>query len=231
MSSSTRCARRWSDCRGRIADYQDTAEAVNYVTSHDVGNYESMRLFNYLTGPPWCVVDAERRIKLAFAVLMTAVGIPMIFAGEEFADQHDLPIPSGKETDPVNFGRVDSDPWRRRVFDYVCRLVRFRQTTDALCVNDTEFIHSDQTSGRRVFVWRRGGLGDDPVVVVANFSDWQTDDPTSPTAEYVVPNWPPTPPGRSWREITQDRDVPEDWVGREPLYAWEAKVYALAPAA
>ena len=27
--------------------------------------------------------------------------------------------------------------------------------------------------------------------------------------------------------ITQDRDVPREWVGREPIYAWEAKVYAL----
>jgi pullulanase len=42
-----------------------------------------------------------------------------------------------------------------------------------------------------------------------------------------VHNWPATPPGRHWREITQDRDVPPEWVGREPLYAWEAKVYAL----
>jgi 1,4-alpha-glucan branching enzyme len=221
--------RKIVDCRGRIADYQDTAEAINYVTSHDVGNYNSMRLFNYLTGPPWYVFDAERRIKLAFAVLMTAVGIPMIFAGEEFADQHDLPIPTGKETDPVNFNRLDADPWRKRVFDYVCRLVRFRQETNALCVNDTEFIHIDQTPGRQVFVWRRGGPSDDPVVVIANFSDWETDNPTSPAAEYVVPNWPATPSGRQWREITQDRDVPEEWIGREPLYAWEAKVYTLAP--
>ena len=219
--------RKIVDCRGRIADYADTAEAINYITSHDVGNYNSMRLFNYLTGPPWYVADAERRIKLAFACLMTAVGVPMIFAGEEFADQHDLPVPTGKETDPVNFARVDSDPWRRRIFDYVCRLVRFRQEAPALGVNDTEFIHIDQTPGRRVFAWRRGGANDDPVVVVANFSQWQTDKPAAPEAEYVVANWPVTPAGRHWREVTQARDVPDDWIGREPLYAWEAKIYAI----
>lgn len=66
------------------------------------------------------------------------------------------------------------------------------------------------------------------MVVVANFSDWQTDNPISPTAESVVPNWPATPTGRHWREVTQDRDVPDQWIGREPLYAWEAKVYTLA---
>jgi pullulanase len=81
-----------------------------------------------------------------------------------------------------------------------------------------------------VFAWRRGGPADDPVVVVANFSDWGTENPTAPDAEYVVPGWPPTPSGRRWYEVTQDRDVPGGWVGREPLYEWEAKVYTLRPA-
>jgi hypothetical protein len=47
-------------------------------------------------------------------------------------------------------------------------------------------------------------------------------------AEYVVPNWPATPPGRHWREVPQQRDVRPDQVGREPIFAWEAKVYTLA---
>jgi pullulanase len=63
---------------------------------------------------------------------------------------------------------------------------------------------------------------------VANFSDWGTANPTDPASEYVVPNWPATPAGAEWREVTQDRAVPEDWVGREPLYPWEAKVYVIA---
>jgi pullulanase len=220
--------RKIVDFRGRIADLHDTAEAINYVTSHDVGNYNSMRLYNYLSGPPWNVADVERRVKFAFAILMTAVGIPMIFAGEEFADQHDLPWTSdAKQTDPVNFDRL-ADPWRRRVFEYVSNIVRFRQDAEALAVNDTTFIHIDQTPGRAIFVWVRGAPGQDPVVVIANFSDWGTDNPTSPEAEYVVPTWPTTPVGRHWREVTQGRNVPDAWAGREPLYPWEAKVYTLA---
>jgi pullulanase len=73
-------------------------------------------------------------------------------------------------------------------------------------------------------VWKRGRDGqEDPVVVVANFSDWGS----SPGAQYLVPNWPATPAGRGWREVGQDREVPAEWVGREPLFSWEAKVYAL----
>jgi pullulanase len=132
-----------------------------------------------------------------------------------------------KQIDPVNFDRLD-DSWRQRICTHVARLVQLRRQAPALGVNDTDFLHTDFTDGRRVLAWRRGSPGQDPVVVVANFSDWATPDPTNPVSEYVVPNWPPTPPGRSWREITQNRDVPAEWIAREPLFAWEAKVYTLA---
>ena len=87
------------------------------------------------------------------------------------------------------------------------------------------------TSTKRVVTWHRGvPASADQVVVVANFSDWGTRDPTAPDAEYLVHNWPATPPGRRWHEITQDRDVPHEWAGREPLYPWEANVYELVSA-
>jgi pullulanase len=160
--------------------------------------------------------------------LLTAIGVQMILAGEEFADDHDLPTTHpGKQIDPVNFDRLD-DPWRRDLFEYVSRLIRLRTTSDALAVNDTAFVHCDFNDGKRVVVWQRGQPGSGQlVVVVANFSDWGTFDPRSPWAEYVVHNWPATPHGRRWREVTQHRDVPPELVGREPLYPWEANVYTL----
>jgi pullulanase len=63
---------------------------------------------------------------------------------------------------------------------------------------------------------------------VANFSAWGTTNPRDPSAEYRVLNWPATPDGKHWREVTQERDIPDAWVAREPLYPWEAKVYVLA---
>jgi pullulanase len=214
--------RKLIDCR--LLGFRDGAEAVNYVTSHDVEGFRNERLFNFLDNNE--IWDKEPRLKLAFACLLTAVGIPMIFAGEEFGDQHDLPVVHPlKQIDPVNFSRMD-EPWRRRVFDCVARLVQLRKTSDALAVNDTTFIHIDLDDGKRVLAWRRGRPNDDPVVVVANFSDFGTPNASSPSAEYKVNNWPPTPPGRRWREITQDRIVPPEWVGREPIFPWEAKVYA-----
>lgn len=226
--------RKLIDCRN--LGFQDGTQAVNYLGSHDVGGEGNERLYDYLDFNG--VAFKEKPIKLAFVCLLTAVGIPMIFAGDEFADQHDIDIFRGdrdgrtpdtnKQLDPVNFARLDADPWRQDVFRYVSRLVKLRTRADALSVNDTAFIHVDFNDGKRVLVWKRGRDGiDDPVVVVANFSDWGSADPLHATSEYVVPGWPATPAGRRWREVTQDRAVSAARVGRESLFPWEAKVYAL----
>jgi pullulanase len=233
------------DCRN--LGFTDGAQAVNYVTSHDVEGYRRERLFNFLLSRGLDDNDIERRVKLAFVCLLTAVGIPMILAGEEFADEHDrfdrlgqVTQAGGKQVDPVNYTRLQDNaitgsgqpdprpPLRRRILAYIGRLVALRTTHPSLAVNDTEFIHVDFDAGKRVLAWRRGLPDADPVVVVANFSDYTTPDAENPTAEYVVRNWPVTPPGRQWREVTQQRSVPAEWIGREPVFRWEAKVYTLA---
>ncbi|MBV9405366.1 MAG: hypothetical protein JO211_08475, partial [Acidobacteriaceae bacterium] len=94
---------------------------------------------------------------------------------------------------------------------------------------DTDFIHVDFNDNKRVLVWQRGIAGQDPVVVIANFSDYTTPNGlTDPNAQYMVSNWPATPPGKHWREVTQQRDVLPGQVGSEPIFSWEAKVYTLA---
>jgi 1,4-alpha-glucan branching enzyme len=214
--------RKLIDCRN--LGFSDGSQAINYLTSHDVGGFGNERLFNYLVNNG--VPRTEPRIKLAFVCLLTAVGIPMILAGDEFADQQDLDISdehsSNKQIDPVNYSRLQDD-WRQRIFQYVARLVRFRKSSPALAINDTRFLHVDFSEGKRVLVWQRGNQPDNLVVVVANFSDYGT----PPGSEYRVPNWPATPSGKQWKEITQERIVPSDWVGREGIFPWEAKVYAL----
>ncbi|MEH1866109.1 MAG: alpha-amylase family glycosyl hydrolase [Nostoc sp.] len=211
--------RKLIDCRN--LGFTDGSQAVNYITSHDVGGYGNERFFSYLVSNG--IADTEPRIKLAFVSLLTSVGIPMILAGDEFADQQDLATTDDhKQIDPVNYSRVKDD-WRQRIFQYVARLVRLRKTSHALAVNDTKFIHVDFNEGKRVLVWQRGNKADQLVVVVANFSDYGT----PPGSEYRVPNWPATPAGKQWKEITQERIVPSEWVGREGIFPWEAKVYAL----
>ena len=74
--------RKMIDCR--LMGFSDGAKAINYVGSHDVGGFRNERLFNFLLNNG--VVFTEKQIKLAFVCLLTAVGVPMIFAGDEFAD-------------------------------------------------------------------------------------------------------------------------------------------------
>ncbi|KAH8650186.1 glycoside hydrolase superfamily [Xylariales sp. PMI_506] len=190
-------------------------QAINYITSHDVEGYRKERLYNFLDNNG--VWDKEKRAKLAFACLMTSVGIPMIFAGEEFCDQQDQPM-GKKQVDPVNYARK-AEPWRNEVFQYVARLIQFRKSSPALGEDDTDVIHVDSSRGGKIMAWRRGGPNHIPVVVVANFSGEDT-----PGPEYVVPNWPDKDRA-NWMEITQQRNVPQEWIGREPLMEWEAKVY------
>lgn len=215
--------RKLIDCR--LMGFADGAQVVNYVGSHDVEGFRNERLYDFLVNNG--VPLTEERIKLAFVCLLTAVGVPMILAGDEFADQHDLAVRHPeKQRDAVNFERVN-EPWRRRVFEYVARLVKFRTSYRVLGMNDTDFLHADFNDGKRVVVWRRGQpASDEQVVVVANFSAFISDN-AAHGGEYRVPNWPAAPAGKRWREITQERDVPEEWAGREAIFAWEAKVYAL----
>ena len=215
--------RKTIDCR--LLGLIDGAHAINYITCHDtegdINGYSRGRLYDYLDGRG--IHEKEQRTKLAFVCQLTAVGIPMILAGEEFCDQEDQKtVYPDKEKDPVNWSRK-FEPWRSRIFDYVARLITLRKRSSALGVNDTDFIHGDFTNGRKIMAWVRGQPGKDGlVVVVANFSDIDTPGPV-----YVVDNWPSTPAGNKWREVTQVREVPQEWVGREPLFAWEAKVYEM----
>ena len=201
-------------------NFTDGAQAVNYITSHDIEGYRKERLYNFLISNG--VWDVEKRARLAFALLLTSVGIPMIFAGEEFADQMDRSVDMGeKQSDPVNYSRKNDGGWRQDLFGYVANLVKFRTKCPALGEDDTEFFHVDASRGGKIMAWRRGqtGEGRSPVVIVANFSDENT-----PGSEYVVPNWPDRNQS-GWREVSQQREVPAEWVAREPLLAWEAKVY------
>jgi hypothetical protein len=176
------------DCRA--FGFTDGAQAVNYITSHDVEGEWNMRLYDFLLRHGVTTDDAVyRRVKLAFVCLLTAVGIPMILAGEEFADEHErfdrngqVDQDGGKQVDPVNYSRA-TEPARADVLAYVSRLVKLRSSHPALGMNDTAFLQTDLADGKRVIAWQRGDAAN-PVIVVANFSDWGTADPLAPNTSF-----------------------------------------------
>ncbi len=205
-------ARKLVDCRLDQSDgspgFTDGAQVINYITSYEMG--AGAGLYDFLVASK--VEDIWRRSKVAFSLLLTSVGIPMTLAGEEFANS----------TGPVYYGGMVHSSWEEELFKYIANLVKFRTGCPALGQNDTHFLHVDQNRGGRIMAWQRGGNrhAQAPVVIVANLSDEDT-----PDDEYVVPDWPQKEmPG--WIEVTQNREVPPEWVAREPLRHWEVKVYS-----
>jgi 1,4-alpha-glucan branching enzyme len=187
--------------------FGDLSQAVNYVTSHDVGAEGDQRLMNYLFGAMVAgrglgdgsienvkylidslvtagesvQIDAHTealdRVRGAFAILLTSVGIPMLLAGEEFAEIHDLDYEDWqrKMEDPVDWSRREY-PGHHALHDAVSDLIHLRTSTAALQRNEVEFLHvhpeTDDPDGAAVIAYCRPG--DDPVgsdgqvVVVAN---------------------------------------------------------------
>ncbi|MFW6317346.1 MAG: alpha-amylase family glycosyl hydrolase [Halorubrum sp.] len=189
------------------AGFDDLSQAVNYVTSHDVGAAGDQRLMNFLFGAAVAerglgdgsvenvrylidglVTDGEGvridahtealdRVRGAFAILLTSVGIPMLLAGEEFAEIHDLDYEDWqrKMEDPVDWSRREY-PGHDALHGAVRDLIHLRTSTAALQRNEVEFLHvhpdTDEHDGPSVVAYCRSGgepVGNDgQVVVVAN---------------------------------------------------------------
>jgi 1,4-alpha-glucan branching enzyme len=226
-------SRRWDELRGQFeGGFDDMAQSVVYITSHDVeknGERRFMndvlssllRYFNHGDGSfqqvreiaetlhqnPQQVPEhirslyqqALERVRSGYALLMTAAAIPMLLAGEEFADIHDTNHYDWqlKMSDPVDWSRSSHDG-HRETAAAVTDLIWMRHGHPALHRNDVEFFHFhptlDENDGRRVFAYCRtagrplGGGGQ--IVVVANLG---ADDYSS----YILP-WP-------WRGACTER--------------------------
>src|SRR5215211_2927584 len=195
----------WDDMSREFkGGFGDLAQAVNYLTSHDVEKENEARLMNFLLGPmlreeglgSGSIADVRRavdedgsekildvrrraleRVRSAFVLLMTAPGIPMFLAGEEFADVHDLDHTDWrlKMSDPVDWSR-ENRPGHRALRDAVRDLVRLRTSHPALRRNELDFFYFhpsiDDDGGTRVFAYCRTGgrpLGvAGQVIVLAN---------------------------------------------------------------
>lgn len=159
--------------------------AVQYVSNHD---HERLMVELGTAG----IMDekAFRKAKLGAAVTMTAVGVPMIWMGEEFGEYNDKSM----DPRPLHWellkNKNNSD-----LFHYYSGLIYLRKTTGALKTEHIEFFHVDPDN--KVLAWKRWDDGGSQVVVVANFSDDMRGD-------YHVPGFPAS---GDWHEFTFDYDI------------------------
>jgi 1,4-alpha-glucan branching enzyme len=189
--------------------FSDMARHVGYLTSHDVEHDGEQRLMNFLLKQNlrehgWRDVSYEQLRKVvdgvegyrtresnlalsqalaqsrsAHALLLTSAAIPMLLAGEEFGDVHDLDHSDWrmKMSDPVDFSRAGL-PGHGLLLAQLSQLISLRRNHPALCRNEVDLFYThpelDAPDGQRVFAYCRSAghaLGSSgQVVVVANLS-------------------------------------------------------------
>lgn len=158
---------------------------VNYLSNHDHN-----RIMADLGDRGILDEAAFKRVKLGAALLMTAMGVPLIWMGQEFGESKYKTI----EPNKVDWTLLGND-LNRGLFEYYKGLISLRKANHALYTANIDFFHEDPESGVLAYVrWNDEGSR---VVVVANFSD-------NYLAGYRVPNFPAD---GTWHEWTSNYDI------------------------
>lgn len=190
------------DCKRQ--GYLGATNVVNYLTNHDhnhlMAEFASCGIFDG---------DAFKRAKLGAAILMTAVGIPLIWMGEEFGEYK----PKTPEPSKIDWALLGND-LNRGLWEYYKGLIHLRKNNQALYTENIEFFHENPDC--KVLAYVRWNDEGSRVVVVANFSG-------NYLAGYRVPHFPSA---GTWHEWTYDCDVQsgEDDIMVD-LAEYEAKVF------
>jgi 1,4-alpha-glucan branching enzyme len=162
-----------------------STNVVNYLTNHDHD-----RLMTELGEREIFDEEAFKRSKLGAALLMTAMGVPLIWMGEEFAEYK----PKSIEPDKIDWTLLSHD-LNGSLFDYYRGLIDLRKYNRALYTENINFFYEDVES--KIFAYVRWNDEGSRVVVIANFSD-------NFLADYTIPNFPEN---GNWHEWTGDYDV------------------------
>lgn len=131
---------------------------VNYIESHD-----EQPLLRQMQGRGVTGEAAFRRHKLASTLLFTAVGIPMLYQGQEFGSSRERDM----EIRPLQWDLLDDD-YGLYLKEHVRFLAGLRRGTPALTSRDFALIHQDERG--EAIVYRRG-RGEGEVLVAVNLRD------------------------------------------------------------
>ncbi|MEG4251712.1 alpha-amylase family glycosyl hydrolase [Microcoleus sp. Pol10D4] len=185
--------------------YQNTTNVINYLASHDRDHLLAEESFRTLDPEA-----AFKRAKLAAVLLVTAVGIPMLWMGEELG-QSTRQTPN--QPNKLQWSLLKNQP-NHELLEYYKHVIRLRQHLPALYTENIEFIHENPEA--KVLAYYRWSDEGTRAVVVANFSD-----------TYLSGNSiPKFPAGGTWHEWMSNKIVE---VGEEgfkfDLPEWSAQVF------
>ena len=165
--------------------YLGATNVVNYLTNHDHNH------LMYELGERGILEEAAfKRAKLGSALLMTAVGIPLIWMGEEFAEYKTKSLEQNK----IDWTLLGNDK-NMSLHDYYRGLIFLRKNNHALYTENIEFFY--EQADDRVLAYTRWNDEGSRVVVVANLSG-------NFLKDYTIPH---IPADGIWHEWSSDYDV------------------------
>jgi len=184
--------------------YLGTTNVVNYLTNHDQNH-----LMADLGDRGILDEAAFKRVKLGVALVMTAMGIPLIWMGEEFGEYKYKTISQAK----IEWSLLKNE-LNQGLFKYYKGLIALREQNHALYTENIEFFHENPED--KVFAYTRWNNEGSRVVVVVNFSE-------NFLAGYTIPNFPKN---GTWHEWTANYDIEAgDNSLMTDLGEFEAKVF------
>lgn len=165
--------------------FADAVSVVNYLSNHDQNRLMKILGENGILGE-----EAYRRAKFGAALLFTAVGIPMIWMGEEFGEYAELKESKNK----INWQLLETAE-NKNLFEHYKTLINLRKTNAALQSANVSFFHEDLESC--VIGFLRYTEDGNLVAVVLNLSG-------NPLENYVINNFPEN---GDWHEWLKNYDL------------------------
>ena len=169
------------DCRQQ--GYGGTTTVINYISCHDhqytLAELSDRQIFGEL---------AFKRAKLGAVLLMTAVGVPLIWMGNEFGEYNP------EEEIKIDWTLLEKD-LNKNLLGYYQGLITLRKENHALRTDNIDFFYEDPES--KVLAYTRWNDEGSRIVVIINFSgDFLQD--------YIIDHFPQA---GTWHEWTQNYDV------------------------
>jgi 1,4-alpha-glucan branching enzyme len=169
------------DCRQQ--GYQSATSAINYIASHD-----HKYTLTELGDRSIFAESAFKRAKLGAVLLTTAVGVPLIWMGNEFGEYNP------EEEIKIDWTLLAND-LNQNLLDYYRGLIALRKNNHALRTSNIDFFYEDEAN--KVLAYTRWNEEGSRIVVVANFSN-------NFLKDYAISKFPAA---GTWHEWTQDYDV------------------------
>lgn len=144
------------DCK--LLGFADTISVVNYLSNHDQNRLMKILGENGILG-----AEAYQRAKFGAAILFTAVGVPMIWMGEEFGEYAEL----REDENKINWTLLETAE-NKELFEHYKTLINLRKTHAALHAPNISFFHEDAETG--VLGFSRYTDDGNLLAVILNFS-------------------------------------------------------------